>query len=214
MTTQLSPTPDTVLADLTAALPGRVHLPGTARYAELATPWNVAVVSTPVAVVEAGSADDVAAAVAAASTAGIQVSVQATGHGAVALDRPVLLISTRGLRELTVAPTGAARVGAGVTWGEVIDAAAPLGFAALAGSAPHVGVVGFLTGGGIGPVARTFGVSSDYVTAFEVVTGDGRLRRATATEHPGLFWGLRGGKGALGVVTAVEFDLVPLTTLL
>jgi hypothetical protein len=63
-------------------------------------------------------------------------------------------------------------------------------------------------------VARTYGVSSDYVTAFDVVTGDGTLRRASATEHPELFWGLRGGKGALGIVTAVEFDLVPLAELL
>ncbi len=57
-------------------------------------------------------------------------------------------------------------------------------------------------------------MSADYVTAFDVVTGDGVLRRATATENPALFWGLRGGKGTLGIVTAVEFDLVPLAEIL
>lgn len=202
------------LDDLAAVLTGAVHLPGTARYTELATPWNVAVPSTPVAVVEAATAADIAAAVTYAAGHGLQVSVQATGHGAVAYDRPVLMINTSALDELTVTTTGAVRCGAGVVWSQVIAAAAPLGFAGLAGSAPGVGVVGFLTGGGIGPLARTYGVSADYVTAFDVVTGDGQLRRATATQNPGLFWGLRGGKGTLGVVTAVEFDLVPLTEIL
>ena len=78
----------------------------------------------------------------------------------------------------------------------------------LAGSSPDVGVVGYLTGGGLGPVARTHGLASDTVRAFEVVTGDGVARRVTATNHPELFWGLRGGKGTLGIVTAVEIDLV------
>ena len=78
----------------------------------------------------------------------------------------------------------------------------------LAGSSPDVGVVGYLTGGGLGPVARSHGLASDTVRAFEVVTGDGVARRVTATHHPELFWGLRGGKGTLGIVTAVEIDLV------
>ena len=57
-------------------------------------------------------------------------------------------------------------------------------------------------------MARTYGLASDKVRAIEVVTGDGMLRRATPTEHPDLFYGLRGGKGMLGIVTAIEFDLV------
>jgi FAD/FMN-containing dehydrogenase len=78
----------------------------------------------------------------------------------------------------------------------------------VTGSSSDVGVVGYLTGGGVGPMARTYGLSADRVRAFEVVTGDGTLRRATPTEHPELFWALRGGKGAVGIVTAVEVDLV------
>ena len=57
-------------------------------------------------------------------------------------------------------------------------------------------------------MARTYGLAIDKVRAIEVVTGDGVLRRATPTEHPDLFFGLRGGKGMLGIVTAIEFDLV------
>ncbi|GAA0282618.1 FAD-binding oxidoreductase [Cryptosporangium japonicum] len=199
------------LEDLTVA--GRVLRPGAPGYAELATPWNVAVRSEPIAVVEALTADDVVAAVRFARRSGLEVSVQATGHGAVATRRPSLLVHTGRLNELEIRGDGTARADAGVRWAQVLEVGAPLGLAGLAGSAPNVGVVGYLTGGGIGPVVRTYGVSSDRVTAFDVVTGDGELRRATPTENPALFWGLRGGKGTLGIVTAVEFELVELAEL-
>ena len=109
---------------------------------------------------------------------------------------------TAGLDECVVHPEGWARVGAGVKWLRVVEAAAPYGLAPLSGSITDVGIVGYTTGGGLGPMARTYGLASDRVRAIEVVTGDGELRRATPTEHPDLFFGLRGGKGALGIVTA------------
>jgi hypothetical protein len=135
------------------------------------------------------------------------VDVRATGHGAAPIEAPTLLVHTGALDEVSVHPEGWARIGAGVRWQQVLDAAAPFGLAPLCGSAPGVGVVGYLTGGGLGPVARTFGLSSDAVRAFEVVTGDGQIRRASPTQNPALFWGLTGGKGTLGIVTAVELDL-------
>ena len=119
-----------------------------------------------------------------------------------------LLVTTAGLDECFVHPDGWARVGAGVKWLRVVEAAAPYGLAPLSGSITDVGVVGYTTGGGLGPMARTYGLAADRVRAIEVVTGDGVLRRATPTEHPELFFGLRGGKGMLGIVTAIEFDLV------
>ena len=122
-----------------------------------------------------------------------------------------MLVHTGRLDECTVHPDERwARVGAGTTWRQVVDAATPLGLAPVCGSAPTVGAVGYLTGGGIGPFARTFGVSSDHVRAIEIVTGQGRQLRVTATEHPDLFWAARGGKATVGVLTAVEIDLVPL----
>ena len=93
-------------------------------------------------------------------------------------------------------------------WISVVEAAAPYGLAPLSGSITDVGIVGYTTGGGLGPMARTYGLAIDRVRAIEVVTGDGVLRRVTPTEHPELFFGLRGGKGMLGIVTAIEFDLV------
>jgi hypothetical protein len=194
---------------------GRLLLPHDSDYAALVTPWNRAVDSAPVAVAEVVDARDVAAVVRFAAQYGLDVAVRCTGHGATDLVRPTVLVHTGLLDEVTIDPgtpdTGPqARVGAGARWRAVLDAAGAHGLAAPAGAAPGVGVVGYLTGGGLGPVARTLGYASDHVTAFELVTGDGERRRATATENTPLFWGLRGGKGALGIVTAVELALLPL----
>lgn len=203
MTTTAQPF-DTLARRLTGAL----ARPGDVAYERLSTPWNLAVRPTPAAVVEARTAQDVVEAVRSAGAAGLAVAVQATGHGIATDLDGALLVSTARLDECVVHADGWARVGAGVRWQQVLDAAAPFGLAPLCGSSPSVGVVGYTTGGGLGPVARTYGLASDLVRAIEVVTGDGVLRRATATEHPDLFWGLRGGKGALGVITAMELDLV------
>ncbi|MDA0185725.1 FAD-binding oxidoreductase [Solirubrobacter phytolaccae] len=199
------------LTELRSLLTGTLALPGEPGY-ELATPWNVAVPMTPAAVVAAHDANDVAATVRFANDHGLRVLPQRTGHGAVHMDLDdTLLVHTANLDELQVDPVNRrARIGAGVIWQQVLDATAPHGLAPLVGSAPGVGVVGFLTGGGIGPLTRTYGLASDTVLALEVITGDGRLLRATPTEHADLFWGLRGGKGTLGVVTAVELTLLPL----
>jgi FAD/FMN-containing dehydrogenase len=216
MTTVLPPTPtetagtDAVTA-LRAAVAGLVAAPGEPGY-ERAMPWSVAVPVTPCAVVIAADADDVAATVQIAAVHGLTVAVAATGHGAVPVDETSILVHTSALTECAVDPAGrTARVGAGLTWQTVMDAATPHGLAPLVGSSPAVGVVGFLTGCGIGPLVRTFGLSSDHVRAFELVTGSGEQLRVTPDEHAELFWGLRGGKGTLGIVTAVEIDLMPLS---
>ena len=117
------------------------------------------------------------------------VTPQATGHGAMAELIGELLVNTTGLDECVVHPEGWARVGAGVKWLRVVEAAAPYGLAPLSGSITDVGIVGYTTGGGLGPMARTYGLATDKVRAIEVVTGDGVLRRATPTEHPELFFG-------------------------
>lgn len=198
---------------LGVVLTGSVHTPEDPAYAAHVTPWNLAVQLSPAAVVDARTAEDVAGAVRFARAFGLTAGVQATGHGAIPGITGHLLISTKGLDEVTVHPEERwARVGAGVKWLKVIEAAAPHGLAPLNGSSSDVGVVGYITGGGVGPMARTHGIASDKVRAFDVVTGDGVLRRATPTENPELFAALRGGKGAAGIVTAVEFDLIDLPT--
>jgi hypothetical protein len=187
---------------------GVVAVPAEPEYDDLVAAWNLSVQVRPAAVVAAGCAEDVVQTVRFAAREGLRVTPQATGHGAIADLVGDILISTKGLDECTVHPEGWARVGAGVKWLRVVEAAAPYGLAPLSGSITDVGVVGYTTGGGLGPMARTYGLASDRVRAFEVVTGDGVLRRVTPDDHPELYFGLRGGKGMLGIVTAVEFDLV------
>lgn len=199
-------------AELGDQLTGSVHTPDDERYAVLSTPWLLSVPMRPAAVVAVRNADDVVATVRFARKHGYTVGVQATGHGAESSYAGHLLVVTAGLDELEVHPEGWARVGAGVKWLRVIEAAAPYGFAPLNGSTSDVGVVGYTTGGGVGPMARTYGLAADRVRAFDVVTGDGEKRRVTPTEHPDLFFALRGGKGATAIVTAVEFDMVHLPT--
>ena len=197
-----------LLPDLAARLRGRLALPGTEDYDRLTSGFNSAVRPRPIAVAAVADAYDVAHAVRLAAQAGVRVGVQCTGHGAAATMEGALLLHTAALDECVMHPEGWVRVGAGVRWRTVIDAAAPLGLLPLAGSSSGVGVVGYTTGGGLGPLLRTYGLASDTVRALDVVTASGRLLRVTPTEHADLFWGLRGGRGALGVVTAVELDLV------
>ncbi|WP_028050484.1 FAD-binding oxidoreductase [Cellulomonas sp. URHD0024] len=202
------PSPAAALVALRdAGLP--VHLPGTDSYAALTRTSNLVKAIAPAGVVAVRNAQDVSRVLRSAAATGVQVAVQGTGHGATETMQDAILVSTVALDEVSVhADERWARVGAGVKWEAVLAACAPYGLAGLAGSSPDVGVVGYLTGGGLGPVARTFGLASDLVRAFDVVTGDGVVRRASATENADLFWGLRGGKGTLGIVTAVEIDLV------
>jgi hypothetical protein len=198
------------LHELTRALRGAVALPGSEAYADLTAAFNTAVEVRPCAVAAVADAYDVVSAVRFAARTGLRVSVQSTGHGATAVGDDVLLVHTGELDECVVHPEGWARVGSGVRWRRVIDEAAAFGLVPLAGSSSGVGVVGYTTGGGLGLMSRAFGLASDRVRAIDVVTGKGRLVRATPSEHADLFWALRGGKGSLGIVTAIELDLVPL----
>ena len=116
------------------------------------------------------------------------------------------------MRGVTIDPdTRIARAEAGVIWIEVVEAAAEHGLAALAGSSPDVGVVGYTLGGGLSWLARKHGIGANQVTAIEVVTAAGDLVRADWANEPDLFWALRGGGGCFAIVTAIEFNLFPMS---
>lgn len=159
--------------------------------------------------VEAVTPEDVRKAMAYAGARGLHVSAHASGHG---LPGPVdggVLIATRALDSVTVDPVRrTARIGAGASWAQVIEAAAPHGLAPLNGSSPSVGAVSYTLGGGLGILAREFGYAADQVRSLEVVTADGTARRVTPEREPELFWALRGGGHRLGVVTGLEIGLV------
>ena len=176
--------------------------------------WNLAVDQRPAAVAYANDADDVAAAVRMAAERGLRVAVQGTGHAAAPMGdlAGTLLLKTTNMTGLEVDPGARrARVEAGVLWGDVAVAAGEHGLVALHGSSPDVGVVGYSLGGGLSWLARRHGLACNSVVAAELVTADGELRRVGPDEEPDLFWALRGGGGAFGAVTALEFELVPLT---
>jgi hypothetical protein len=200
--------PDTIA--LAAAVAGPVLVPGDPGFAEEVTGYNLAAVTAPAVVVGATSADDVAEAVRWAVATDRKVAVQATGHGLYADLGDTVLISTRRMDAVHVDPdTRTARVGAGARWRAVIDAAAPHGLAPLNGSSSTVGVVGYTTGGGLGPLSRRFGFAADHVRRLEIVTADGQVREVDPGRNADLFWAVRGGKGNLGIVTEIEFDLMP-----
>jgi FAD/FMN-containing dehydrogenase len=186
--------------------------PGDDGYAQELAGFQTGFAQRPDAVFAAASAADVAAAVRYAAGRGLPVRVQATGHGLPGAREGGVLVTTRRMNGVTVDPAArTARIEAGVRWGEVVAAAAPHGLAPLNGSAPSVGAVSYTLGGGLGILARQFGYAADHVRALEVVTGDGEPRRVTRESD--LYWGLLGGGHALGVVTALETGLVPVTRL-
>ncbi len=144
---------------------------------------------------------------------GRRVAAQRTGHNAAPLGSlaGTVLVRTAGLGGVEIdAEAGSARVGAGALWGDVVPKASELGLAALHGSSPNVGVAGYTLGGGASFYDRKHGLACNRVTAVELVTAGGEQIRVDAENEPDLFWALRGGGGSFGVVTALEFDLLPL----
>lgn len=189
---------------LTAADPG---------YDEERAGFNLEGPHRPSVVVAATCAEDVVEAVRHAAARDLPAAVQATGHGLGQALQGGVLISTGRMRGFEIDPASrTVRVEAGVRWKEVIAAAAEHGLAPPNGSSPSVGVAGYTLAGGLPLLGRTLGWAADRVRALEVVTWDGRHHRATATMDAELFRVLRGSGGTAGVVTAVELDLVPLTT--
>lgn len=188
--------------------------PGQDGYEEELAGFQTGFAQRPDVVFAATHTDDVVAAVTYAAGAGLPIGVQATGHGLPDVSTGGVLISTRRMDEVAVDPAArTARIGAGVRWGQVVTAAAEHGLAPLNGSAPSVGAVSYTLGGGLGILGREFGYAADHVRSLDVVTADGTPRHVTADGEPELFWGLLGGGANLGVVTALEIGLVPVTRL-
>ena len=203
----------TFASDLAARTSGTVLCPGDDGFDGAVAPFNLTVKHRPDAVLVAADAEDVVVGVQTAVAHGRRVAVQATGHGAAPTLPGTLLISTRLLDQVTIDPAArTATVGAGVRWQQVLEAAAPYGLTGLCGSAPAVGVVGYTLGGGLGPIARTYGFAADRLIGVELVTADGSRRIVNEGNDPELLAGLRGGGGAFGVVVAMTFGLIPLST--
>ncbi len=198
-------------------LRGDVVLAGEAGYDEARRVWNGNVNRRPALIARCVNPDDVRHAVGFAARRGLLVSVRGGGHsapgygtndGGMVIDlTPMKSISVEQAKRTAVAEGG-------VLWREFDAATQMHGLATTGGTVSNTGIAGLTLGGGLGWLMGKHGATVDNLIAAEVVTADGELRRASATEHPDLFWALRGGGGNFGVVTALEYRLHPVTQVL
>ncbi len=203
------------LAQLWPRLDGQLLLPGGTGYDVARSVWNAGVDRRPRAIVRCASVFDVAAAVSTARDLGLEIGVRCGGHSVVghAVPDDGLMIDLTLMGGVRVDPgSRRAWVQGGALLGALDVAAQAHGLATTAGNVSHTGVGGLTLGGGMGWLARQYGLACDNVLSFEVVTADAEVLRVNADHHPDLFWGLRGGGGNFGIVTEFEFQLHPVGT--
>ncbi|MFP5072889.1 FAD-binding oxidoreductase [Pseudonocardia nantongensis] len=198
--------------DLRARLYGTVVVPGEPGYDEARRVWNAAIGDRPALVAQCADVPDVVVALGYAREHGLEVSVRGGAHNAAGFSagNDTLVIDLRALNAVVVDPVARrVRVGGGALLRELDAATQEHGLAVPVGEIGHTGIGGITLGGGMGWLTRRCGLTIDHLLAAEVVLADGRVVRASADEHPDLFWALRGGGGNFGIVTEFDFSLVP-----
>ena len=207
----------TAIAKLRARLRGDVIRPGDAGYERARRVWNGRINRYPALIVYCADPDDVLTTIDFARSVGLPITVRGGGHSMVGFSvrDGALVIDLSRLKGMQIDPgTGIARVQAGLTLGEFVHATQVYGLATTTGTVAGTGIGGLTLGGGIGWLMGTYGLTVDNLLSVDLVTADGQRLSANASEHPDLFWGLRGGGGNFGVATAFAFQLYPLATVL
>jgi FAD/FMN-containing dehydrogenase len=205
------------LETLRRRLVGELVTASDSRYDELRRVQEFTVDRRPLALVRAANEQDVALAVRFARDNGHPLAVRSGGHSLARLsmidDAIVVDLST--MKRVVINPAQrTAHVQAGATSGELAGPAHDFGLALSTGDTSTVGMGGLTTGGGIGFMVRKYGMAVDYLLSARVVTADGEIVTASASEHPDLFWAIRGGGGNFGIVTEFEYRLAPVSQVL
>jgi FAD/FMN-containing dehydrogenase len=203
---------EATVAELQASLRGEVIRPGDPEYDEARAVWNAEHDKRPALIIRCSGTADVITAVEFARSQGLLVAVRGGAHsiaGFSTCDGGVV-IDLSAMRAVTVDPQRRRAVAqGGTTWADFDHETQAFGLAVTGGLISSTGLGGFTLGGGIGWLLRKYGLSCDSLVGADVVTADGHLVHASADEHQDLFWGLRGGGGNFGVVTALEYALHP-----
>ncbi len=205
--------PGSDVAELAARVRGGVLTPGVEGYEAARKVWNGAFDKRPALIARCTGAADVMASVDFARAHGLITAVRAGGHSSSGKStcNGGLMIDLTPMQGVTVDPrTRTARVASGTLLGQLDHETAAFGLVTTAGTVSDTGAAGLTLGGGLGRLARRYGLACDNLYAADVVTADGRLVRATEKENADLFWGLRGGGGNFGVVTSLEYRLHPM----
>jgi hypothetical protein len=193
-----------------ASLRGRLLRPGEEVYEEGRRLWNGMFDRRPALIARCAGTADVIHAVNFARDNELPVAVRGGGHSfpGHSVCEGGLVIDLAPMKGVSVDP-GAhiARAQPGVKWLEFDHETQAFGLAITGGTASDTGIAGLTLGGGLGWLSGKYGLTVDNLVSADVVLADGRFLKASATEHPDLFWGLRGGGGNFGVVTSFEYRL-------
>src|SRR3954462_11178905 len=189
---------------------GELISPGEAAYDEARSVWNGMFDRHPALIARCATTEDVVAAVTLARAEGVPLAVRGGGHSAVGHSTcdDGIVIDLSAMNDVRVEPIAkTARAQGGATWGDFDTATQTFGLAVTGGRYSTTGIAGLTLGSGSGWLERKCGLTADNLISAQVVTADGRVVRASATENEELFWGLRGGGGNFGVVTEFESRL-------
>lgn len=203
---------DADVAALRENLRGELLGPGEAEYDEARSLWNAMFDKRPALIVRCAEAADIVRAVNFARTNNLPVAVRGGGHnvaGSGACEGGLMLEMSR-MKRVQVDPDNrTARAEPGLTWGEFDRATQTYGLATTGGVCSQAGIAGVTLGGGFGWLMRKYGLALDNLLSLDIVTADGELRTASATENADLFFGVRGTHSNLGIVTSLEYRLHP-----